>query len=289
MRFVSTLQVLVLFAYHCHSVHHLAYMMNVEVDLSPLRKGLAHLHHSSHSLDREKVDAEEELIKLMAEWAKLKRREGWLSKELRKLIDWLRDRFGRHPCKDTEGDIDDFDELEFNVKELPRFGANGLMQPRIGRAPAWAREQQDKDKHDDVVEDFKHKHKNKKHKHKKRHWGERRKLLKRLYRAAARVRCANAKLIGFERGLTIEDGLKGREWYKHLGVAPGKWHGECCCCDVGVEPFRVCGFACSGFLFCGVVSGQGIRSAWVLTTLIICCSRLLINCFPWPDGGDYIG
>ncbi|KAI0375831.1 transferrin receptor ectodomain, apical domain-containing protein [Pilatotrama ljubarskyi] len=44
-------------------------------------------------------------------------------------------------------------------------------------------------------------------------------------RALQRVQKANAKLIGFERGCISEEGLEGREWYRHLGVAPGKWLG----------------------------------------------------------------
>ncbi|KAH9899682.1 Zn-dependent exopeptidase [Cubamyces lactineus] len=46
-----------------------------------------------------------------------------------------------------------------------------------------------------------------------------------LAKAVRRVQSANAKLIGFERGFISEEGLEGREWYKHLGVAPGKWLG----------------------------------------------------------------
>ncbi|KAG1854106.1 Zn-dependent exopeptidase [Suillus tomentosus] len=40
--------------------------------------------------------------------------------------------------------------------------------------------------------------------------------------AAKRVRAANQKLMAFERGFISEDGIKDREWYRHLGVAPGK-------------------------------------------------------------------
>ncbi|KAI0353023.1 Zn-dependent exopeptidase [Trametes cingulata] len=43
--------------------------------------------------------------------------------------------------------------------------------------------------------------------------------------AVRRVQKVNAKLRGFERGLISEEGLEGREWYRHLGVAPGKWLG----------------------------------------------------------------
>lgn len=56
----------------------------------------------------------------------------------------------------------------------------------------------------------------KKHKHK---------LFKKLKKAVKRVRAVNKKLVAFERGLISEEGIKDREWYKHLGVAPGKWLG----------------------------------------------------------------
>ncbi|PFH51392.1 hypothetical protein AMATHDRAFT_3053 [Amanita thiersii Skay4041] len=52
----------------------------------------------------------------------------------------------------------------------------------------------------------------------KRHW---RKIIK----AVHRVRKVNQKLIAFERGFISEKGIKDREWYRHLGVAPGKWLG----------------------------------------------------------------
>ena len=41
-----------------------------------------------------------------------------------------------------------------------------------------------------------------------------------------RVHAVNYKLIQFERGFISKEGIKDREWYKHLGVAPGKWLGE---------------------------------------------------------------
>ncbi|CAE7091048.1 unnamed protein product [Rhizoctonia solani] len=37
------------------------------------------------------------------------------------------------------------------------------------------------------------------------------------------VRSINKKLSGFERGFISEAGLPGREWYRHMIVAPGKW------------------------------------------------------------------
>ncbi|KAI5999978.1 hypothetical protein EDD15DRAFT_2362509 [Pisolithus albus] len=46
-----------------------------------------------------------------------------------------------------------------------------------------------------------------------------------LIKAVARVRKVNQKLRLFEQGFLAEGGIKDREWYKHLGVAPGKYLG----------------------------------------------------------------
>jgi N-acetylated-alpha-linked acidic dipeptidase len=49
--------------------------------------------------------------------------------------------------------------------------------------------------------------------------------IREFIRAVKRVRAVNQKLVAFERGFISKDGIKDREWYKHLGVAPGKWLG----------------------------------------------------------------
>ncbi|TFK28865.1 Zn-dependent exopeptidase [Coprinopsis marcescibilis] len=48
---------------------------------------------------------------------------------------------------------------------------------------------------------------------------------KKLMKIVAKIQKINRKLIAFERGFISKDGIKDREWYKHLGVAPGKWLG----------------------------------------------------------------
>jgi N-acetylated-alpha-linked acidic dipeptidase len=53
-----------------------------------------------------------------------------------------------------------------------------------------------------------------------------------LIKALKVVRKINQKLISFERGFIHEDGIKDREWYRHLGVAPGKWLGKTLLCRV---------------------------------------------------------
>lgn len=49
--------------------------------------------------------------------------------------------------------------------------------------------------------------------------------IRRLIKAAKAVRAVNDKLAHFESGFISEAGIKDREWYRHLGVAPGKWLG----------------------------------------------------------------
>jgi N-acetylated-alpha-linked acidic dipeptidase len=49
---------------------------------------------------------------------------------------------------------------------------------------------------------------------------------RRFIKAVKRVRAVNQKLAAFERGFISKDGIPEREWYRHLGVAPGKWLGK---------------------------------------------------------------
>ncbi|SPO26993.1 related to glutamate carboxypeptidase II [Ustilago trichophora] len=48
---------------------------------------------------------------------------------------------------------------------------------------------------------------------------------KKFWKVLAEIVSVNRKLRTFEQGLISKEGLKGREWYKHLGTAPGRWLG----------------------------------------------------------------
>ena len=52
------------------------------------------------------------------------------------------------------------------------------------------------------------------------------KVINHLRKLAKRIQALNAKSSGFERGFISKEGIKDREWYKHLAVAPGKWLGS---------------------------------------------------------------
>ncbi|TFK71757.1 Zn-dependent exopeptidase [Pluteus cervinus] len=126
-----------------------------ELNLNPLRKSIYKLQKVSHKLDKEKVEAEQELKKVIKQYSGYIHRFRHVVKEILK-------RIFKHK---------DDDELEALVDSK------------------WP-------------------------------WP-----LKKLAKAVKRVRSVNKKLTSFERGLISEDGIKDREWYKHLGVAPGKWLG----------------------------------------------------------------
>ena len=199
--------------YHVNSVKQLAEKIGVHVDLSSLRQSIQGLQHSSHSLDHEKVDAEKDFNKLVVEWLRLRHQEGWLSGKLKEMIDWIRNRFGCLPHRHREV-CQDRDVIEY----LPWLGISTSL--RIGQPVASPLERQEEDRLVDDVCTYPSQSQ------RKRYWRRRRKLLKKLGKAAKRIRSVNMKLAKFEQGLTSEDGLMGREWYKHLGVAPGKWQGE---------------------------------------------------------------
>ncbi|KAG8908851.1 hypothetical protein FRB99_003091, partial [Tulasnella sp. 403] len=51
------------------------------------------------------------------------------------------------------------------------------------------------------------------------------KALRRAERALSVIRNLNKKLSSFERGFISKEGIKDREWYRNVVVAPGKWTG----------------------------------------------------------------
>ena len=52
-----------------------------------------------------------------------------------------------------------------------------------------------------------------------------RKQREKIAKALKELRGINQNVRSFERGFISQNGIKGREWYRHKGVAPGKWLG----------------------------------------------------------------
>lgn len=190
---------------YLQQVESIADSANLDVDFSSLRSSLRSLQKASIALDEEKYEAEKELKKIIK---KLVRRK-IIRRKVRKAWCKVKAFFGKECHKKGEEHVGD---EQASVVKVPTFTTeeSRVFHPRVGRAPAWAEEH--RDGHKCEMKAHGHKHKNKH-------------LYKKLKKAVKRVRKANAKLVAFEHGFISKEGIKDREWYKHLGVAPGKWLG----------------------------------------------------------------
>lgn len=194
------------------------------MDFSSLRASIDALYEASVVLDDEKDEAERELISLARRIARrraIKRRlrEGWC--KLRKIF--------HKPCKeDRQADISHHRHIPPSTRPevLKREDGDRKMKPRLGLAAARMREERER-KRRELEPTAPHSC----HARKTRDEVDKR-LREKFLRAAGRVRAVNKKLVGFERGFIHPDGIKDREWYRHLGVAPGKWLGEYWACPV---------------------------------------------------------
>jgi len=159
-------------------------------DLNGLRHAIKHLQHASYKLDEDKIKAEKNFVKA-----------------LKKLLDYM------HKHKHACGHVRYFKQFVrriFGVSDSSELHGATRMNQRLDRL--WERVLAAEAEHgpDSDLEDVAK--------------GEK-KVLRDFIRAAMHVRRTNQKLIAFERGFIDEDGIKDREWYRHLGVAPGKWQG----------------------------------------------------------------
>jgi len=161
-----------------------------EVEFSALRTSIKNLQETSLKLDQEKFDAEKDFKKLSRQLLFPGRRPSHCRKHggaLRQVADWIKGVFGVPPPTEAELQQLSLPTVDSLKEYLSYVSANGY----------------------DHFET-----------HKK--WGF---STHRLIKAAERVSRANKKLMVFERGFISEEGIKEREWYKHLGVASGKWLG----------------------------------------------------------------
>lgn len=184
--------------------------VDTTVDFSSLRESISALQKASSKLDKEKVKAGHELEILLLEWRhrRATRRKLWRA--------WCKIR--RALGKDChrhhkDGDHRHHGHPSAEAVSLHRGETTVEFKPRIGRLPGVMREKlghkcglQSKEPH--------HPHKGPFSSHTLSH-------------AIKRVQAVNKKLSTFEQGFISEGGIKDREWYRHLGVAPGKWLGEC--------------------------------------------------------------
>jgi N-acetylated-alpha-linked acidic dipeptidase len=188
-----------------------------------LRAAISNLHNASSELDIEKAEAEQELKDALQKW-----RESntlW-TLFMGKLDSWL------CSCRHMLG----INTEEPHTSPAPHEGVAASVtmkkrpgqriQPRIGHAGGIARRRRHQADLElarafgesygiDIMTDD-----NTLDNH---HHNDGR--MKALIRAIKRVQAVNTKLITFERGFISPEGLPERPFYRHLGVAPGRYLG----------------------------------------------------------------
>jgi N-acetylated-alpha-linked acidic dipeptidase len=191
-------------ANHVNSVEKLVdeLKLTTSPNFDGLRSAIHKLQRASAAFDKEKQEAEKGFKKALKKLMKheRRRRHGILCGRMRWVKQWFRHAFGsahliRSPTERWHVALSRAWANVFEAEEEYGFGVE------IGATEA------DGDL--------------------KGHKGD--KILREFVRAAMRVRRANQKLISFERGFIDDAGIKDREWYRHLAVAPGKWKGTLSC------------------------------------------------------------
>lgn len=177
-------------------VEGLAAASSADVNFAPLRAAIRSLQFASLKLDAEKHVAERVLRGHLRKWRKEhKRKYGYPERFIR----LIKDLFTEESNDVAESTPQIADEL--GLSSLPDFELGNDHEVDI-IAQNWPRlPLPRRPKHPDS-------------------------LPPKLIEALKVVRKINQKLVSFERGFIHEDGIKDREWYRHLGVAPGKWLGK---------------------------------------------------------------
>lgn len=166
------------------------------LNLVPLRAAIKSLQFASLEFDAEKLEAERVLKRLIGKWQKRlqrqhKRKNGCFRRFMRR----LRGCFAIETSAQMDGRLEK-DGADAGVhRNHDEANVEGGKWPHLP-TPHWP------------------------------HWPRKpRHPPRKLIEAAKAVRKINQKLASFERGFIHEAGIKDREWYRHLGVAPGKWLG----------------------------------------------------------------
>ncbi|KAH9077021.1 Zn-dependent exopeptidase [Lactarius deliciosus] len=192
--------------YHLNKVERLAASSATTPNLVPLRAAIKSLQFASLEFDAEKFRAELILKRLIREWQKSRQSQHQRKHScFRCLMRRLRRFFTaetHEPPAEIEGRPDK-NGVDTGIHRIDD-GVNveggdwpHLPTPHRPKHPHWPHWPPHKPRHPPRA----------------------------LIAAAKAVRKINQKLASFERGFIHEDGIKDREWYRHLGVAPGKWLG----------------------------------------------------------------
>lgn len=239
-------------------VEALAVEQSPSPDFSKLRKAISKLQKSSSALDHAKFKAEKKLRKALSNLGKKKsrkdRRHACTKRRWRKLRNFVKGVFGvsSTPAHKHTHDLAEKENLDRHHEHVKRSEEQRTLldKIRVGRAGAGKlvgnQKRSDSSLHkrnESVVGEAKsqpayrgrglrHSRPCTRHHHGQDIWSlpanhavPSKGPLRKVFKAAQAVRLLNAKLASFESGFISEAGIKDREWYRHLGVAPGKWLG----------------------------------------------------------------
>lgn len=170
---------------------------SLDVDLTSLKKSIRALQKSSIALDKERGKAKKDLRILVKKWRRHSRRRR-IRKFVKKALCKVKKTFGRE-CSCPHKDLGGF-------KATPAAQHAGVDDQILGLLL----HEGSNDLFTQSRLQFGHHH---------------RPPLKQFKKLLKRIQTINKKSSAFERGFISKDGIKDREWYKHLAVAPGKWLG----------------------------------------------------------------
>ncbi|KAL1761550.1 hypothetical protein FB107DRAFT_255027, partial [Schizophyllum commune] len=189
-------------------------------EFAELSAAIAKLQEASAALDKEKYDAEKAFLEALKKLPPFppqskcaKKRNSFLGKAAM----WVKSVFGVPP-PDVEAERDWVAwvnrQMEMVDERLEQVRTEHKEEAQVGEKP----------EHHPHPHHVEHDHHREHHHHDDQHHP---KLphfpLREFLKAARRVQVANHKVRSFERGFISEEGIPEREWYRHLGVAPGKW------------------------------------------------------------------
>lgn len=181
------------------SVERIAISNSFDLHFGSLRESIRSLQAASVELNAEKAAAEKELKKVIQKWNKQHRR---LRRKLKKVYCRLKKLFGKK-CKSPHKEVAEKEQLIPSWLQERRNSENDIFYGIAHHAGFTGPRS--------VFDCSMH--------------GKPGFPIRELKRAVKRVQAVNKKLVTFERGFISSKGIKDREWFKHLGVAPGKWLG----------------------------------------------------------------
>ncbi|KAI5833642.1 hypothetical protein K523DRAFT_413088 [Schizophyllum commune Tattone D] len=190
-------------------------------EFAELGAAIAKLQEASAALDKEKYEAEKAFLEALKKLPPFppqskcaKKRNSFLGKAAM----WVKSVFGVPP-PDVEAERD---WVAWVYRQMEKFDEQGEQVHHHEHKEEQVDGKPEHHPHPHHEHDHhrEHHHHDDQHHPKLPHFP-----LREFLKAARRVQVANHKVRSFERGFISEEGIPEREWYRHLGVAPGKWLG----------------------------------------------------------------